>query len=295
MPKVLVLGARGMLGSRVASVLAAHPKLEVSTSSRTPGEDLRFDAREDTVGLLLETGEYDWIVNAIGVLKARIDERATASVEEAIAVNALFPHRLAAEAARHGQRVIQIATDGVYAGANGPYDESAVHDPHDVYGKTKSLGEVTADNVWNLRCSIVGPELGPPSLLLGWVLAAEPGTELTGYAGHRWNGITTLHFAKLCAAIIDGVEVPNHQHVVPSDSVSKAELLELILAAFGRTGVRVRHTGGPGAPVDRTLTTRDLAANERLWRAAGYPRPPTIVSMLGELAAVEAARGARDG
>ena len=74
--------------------------------------------------------------------RADVDERDPAAVETAITVNALFPHRLAAEAVRRGQRVIQIATDGVYAGASGPYDEAAPHDPHDVYGKTAPGVEV---------------------------------------------------------------------------------------------------------------------------------------------------------
>lgn len=282
--KVLILGAHGMLGSMVTRVLAGSPGLEVSATARDS-----FDARRDPLADLLEAGGHEWIVNAIGVLKARIDEDDPASIEDAIAVNALFPHRLADEAARRGQRVIQIATDGVYAGVHGPYDETAEHDPTDVYGKTKSLGETPADNVWHLRCSIVGPELGPPTSLLGWILSAPRDAELTGYDGHRWNGITTLAFAKLCHAVITATEPPHHvQHVVPGDSVSKAELLELALTAFGRTDVSVRHVPGPGAPIDRTLSTRDPGANQRLWQAAGYERPPSIEAMLNELAAAEA-------
>jgi dTDP-4-dehydrorhamnose reductase len=296
MAKVLILGAHGMLGSMVARVLAQRPELEVSTTARDDPcppagrfAPRQFDARSDSLGPLLDADDYEWIVNGIGMLKTRIAEDDRTSIEEAIAVNALFPHRLAAEAAERGQRVIQIATDGVYAGAAGPYDESAAHDPRDVYGKTKSLGETPSENVWHLRCSIVGPELDAPTSLLGWILAAPPGAELTGYDGHRWNGITTLHFAKLCSAIIAGADIPaGVQHVVPGDSVSKAELLELVLRAFGRTDVTVRHTPGPGAPVDRRLATRDPAANERLWQAAGYAQPPTIEAMLSELAAAQA-------
>jgi len=292
MSKVLILGAHGMLGSMVVRVLGRRPELQVTASARrtpsAPPERVQlrhFDACGDSLGALRGAERYDWIVNAIGVINPRIAERTAASVKEAIAINALFPYRLATEAARRDQRVIQIATDGVYSGADGPYDESADHDPGDVYGKTKSLGEVPADNVVHLRCSIIGPELSAPSSLLGWLLAAAPGAELTGYDGHRWNGVTTLHFAKLCGAIIAGVEVPPVQHIVPADAVSKAELLELALTAFGRTDVFVRHVPGPGAPVDRTLATRDAQANERLWRAAGYERPPTVATMLNELAA----------
>ena len=83
----------------------------------------------------------------------------------------------------------------------------------------------------------------PPRSLLGWLLASSPGASVRGFTDQRWNGITTLHFARLCAAVIDGVEVAQPQHVVPGDTVTKAELLELAAAAFGAT----RSAGGAGA------------------------------------------------
>ena len=291
MPNVLILGASGMLGSMVTRVLSQSPELRVIATVRaqTPtGGSLRhFDVRSDDIGPLLDAEHYDWIVNAIGVIKSRIDVRTSSSVENAIAVNALFPHRLAAECARRGQRMIQIATDGVFSGAGGPYDEAACHDALDVYGKTKSLGEVPLENVVQLRCSIIGPELGVPASLLARILSSPRGAQLDGYAQHRWNGVTTLHFAKLCAAIIGGTKVCSLQHVIPADTVSKAELLELSLSAFGREDVGVQRVSGPTAPVDRTLTTRNPGANLRLWRAANYERPPAIAEMLRELAEYE--------
>ena len=57
-----------------------------------------------------------------------------------------------------GARVLQIATDCVYSGAQGAYVETDLHDALDVYGKTKSLGECQEPNVYHLRCSIIGPE-----------------------------------------------------------------------------------------------------------------------------------------
>ena len=288
MTKVLVLGGHGMLGSMVARVLGRSPELDVTATARRDALAAsnglqRFDVLHDPIGPLLDSDCYAWIINAVGVINPRIDQHVAASIEHAIVVNALFPHRLAAESAKRGQQVIQIATDGVFSGAGGPYDESAPHDAVDIYGKTKSLGEVPAANMVHLRCSIIGPERSPPSSLLGWALASPPGTELRGYATQRWNGITTLHFAKICAAVISGVEVPSPHHIVPADSASKAELLELVLCAFGRDDVTVRRD--PGAePIDRTLTTRHQDANQRLWSSAGYERSPTIGEMLRELA-----------
>ena len=288
MTKVLLLGSEGMLGSMVRRILAADPSLELTPTARSAGDGQRgFDARRDSVEKLLDGDDFEWIINAIGVVKPRIDERDADSIENAIAVNALFPYRLAAASAKRGQRVIQIATDGVFAGTAGPYDESAAHDAPDVYGKTKSLGEVPATNVVHLRCSIVGPERPPGGSLLGWILAARPGDQLTGYTGQRWNGITTLHFARLCAALIAGAEAPALRHVIPADSVTKAELIEIALAAFGREGVELRYEPGPEI-ADRTLTTRSPEANRRLWAAAGYEHPPTIREMLADLAALDA-------
>lgn len=292
-PRVLVLGVDGMLGSMVARVLAANPSLKVSGTTRREGawasaefNSHRFNAINDALGALLDSDAWDWVVNALGVLKPVIDERDPLSVENALRINSLLPHRLAAESARRGQRVIQIATDGVYSGAGGPYDELAAHDALDVYGKTKSLGEVRAPSMIHLRCSIIGPELTTARSFLAWALSSPVGARLSGYTAQQWNGITTLHFAKICAGVIAGAEVDSPQHIVPADSVSKAELLELALAEYGRDDVVVRREPGPSS-VDRRLTTTDRDANRRLWRAAGYGSPPTIATMLHELASTQ--------
>ena len=203
MTKVLVLGAGGMLGNMVARVLGARPDLDVETVVRgdrptATGNrpELRFDVLHDPIGPLLDSDSYEWIVNAIGITKPHIDPSIARSIEHAVAVNALFPFRLAAATAERGQRVIQIATDGVFSGVRGPYDEAAPHDALDVYGKSKSLGEAPAQNVVHLRCSIIGPEHPPAASLLQWTLSAPPGAHLRGYTGQRWNGITTFHFAE---------------------------------------------------------------------------------------------------
>ena len=290
MTKVLVLGAQGMLGSMVATTLRERPDLKVSVTTRgeSPGGAVGaswrpFDVSRDPVDRVLDAEEPDWVVNAIAVVAPLICQDDSASVLRAIAVNAAFPRRLAEAAAAREQRVIQIATDGVYSGLHGPYDEAAPHDAQDVYGKTKSLGEVSDSHVVLLRCSIVGPEAGPPRSLLGRLLAHPPRAAVRGFTGQRWNGVTTFHFAKLCAAIIDGAEVSSPQHVVPGDSVSKAELLGLAARALGRQDLRIQREPGP-EPRDRTLTTQRPDVNRRLWEAAGYDEPPTIASMLAELA-----------
>ena len=283
---MLVLGANGMLGSMIARVLAANRSLEVVVSTRRGGGDAQaFDAGRDSVAELLDSTRCHWIVNAIGILDNRIDEDDPDSTAAAVDVNAGFPHRLAS-AADPGQCIVNIATDGVFSGRSAPYDERAAHDASGVYARSKSLGEVRSPNTVNLRCSIIGPEEAPATSLLGWATSQPVGATITGYTNHQWNGVTTLHFAKLCEALVLGDQrgLPSTLHVVPGDSVSKAELLRLVLAAFGRGDVSVGDGRAPD-PVDRTLCTIHPEINRRLWAAAGYSRPPSVSDMVNELAA----------
>ena len=283
-----------MLGSMVTATLLKTTGLVVTATARagdlTMGGDrsprvrlVPFDAARDEVGDLLEAGDFDWIVNAIGVTKPHIDEAVPATIRAALETNAVFPYEVAAQAERRGQRVIQIATDGVFSGTDGSYTEDAPHDAVDVYGRTKSLGEAPINTVVHLRCSIVGPELTRGTSLLSWALSHHPGARVTAFTNHRWNGLTTYHFARLCQAIITGAaQPPSPLHVTPRDVVSKAELLGMIFEAFERSDLVIDPTDAP-VPVDRSLSTVHQDSLRHLWGAAGYSQPPSIVEMVEEL------------
>jgi dTDP-4-dehydrorhamnose reductase len=204
-------------------------------------------------------------------------------IDAAIAVNAVFPSRLARAAAARGIRVLQIATDCVYSGAKGMYLESDPHDALDVYGKTKSLGETFLPAAHHLRCSIIGPEPRTRKFLIEWFRRQPIKAEVSGFTNHRWNGVTTLHFAKLCAAIIGHDLTLGHaQHVVPSGTITKAKMLREFAHAYDRPDIVIRDTEAKTL-VDRTLGTNQAAENAALWAAAGYSTPPTVEQMIAEL------------
>jgi dTDP-4-dehydrorhamnose reductase len=289
MTRVLVLGANGMLGSMLVRVLAGHPEFDVVGSARSGQGGYRpFVVGRDSVDDLLASVRCEWILNAIGVLDRYIDASDPASIASAVAVNSEFPNRLAV-ATRGAQQVINFATDGVFSGRRGPYDERAEQDAGGVYARSKGLGEVQAAHVVNLRCSIVGPEEPPAVSLLGWALSQPQGATITGYTNHRWNGLTTFHLAKMCAAVMLGqvTGLPSTLHVVPHDTVSKAELLTYAVKSFGRSDLTVRHRPAEIA-VDRRLATAYPDVNARLWKAAGYARPLAISEMVSELATLRA-------
>lgn len=306
--RVVVLGASGMLGSTLVRVLAAEPDLRVIACARdtraaealarppAPTAWQPFDAeRDDDRSIDAALDGATWVINAIGVIKSYIRDTHAADVERAIAVNARFPHRLARAAERHGASVLQIATDCVYAGTRGAYVETDAHDALDVYGKTKSLGEVHAPRVHHLRTSIIGPEPAHFVSLLEWFRRQPHGATVNGYVNHYWNGVTTLQFARVALGLVRGrATMAGLQHLIPADTISKHDLLTVCRDVFDRHDLTIRRTDAADA-IDRTLSTTDPLTSSALWAAAGYTAPPTIAAMVRELGAWLAASGSPRG
>lgn len=293
---VLVLGGSGMLGAMVVDYLAPQADLSVAATVRTiqeqeqkralyPDVEWRLlDAAQISSGSAAVLTGYRWIINAIGITKPLIRDDNPVEIEQAIRVNSLFPQWLAGAAEKNGQGVLQIATDCVYSGAKGGYAEADSHDPLDVYGKTKSLGEAYHASVHHLRCSIIGPEPKDHKFLVDWILKQAPAAKLSGFRNHVWNGVTTLQFARLCHGVIrNNISLGHLQHVVPTHEVTKCRLLELIAGEFGRRDLVIQPTDAKTV-VLRTLRTTDTAKNLELWSAAGYASPPTVDQMVTEMA-----------
>ena len=280
MKKVLVLGATGMLGHACSNVLKRSESIDVIVTSRAAKTGhLKFDASLDSVSDLISNVNPDWIVNCIGIIKPHIDEKSTASINQAIRINALFPGEIASATSKP---VIQIATDCVYSGNIGAYPESALHDATDVYGKTKSLGEIPADSLKHIRASIIGPEQGRSTSLLEWFRNQPKDAKLNGFTDHLWNGVTTHHFGFLAKGIIENDYLEfNKIHIVPQDIVTKAELLQIFASSYGRSDITINDVES-AKTIDRTLATENPETNSTLWKLAGYETPPTIKQMVEE-------------
>jgi dTDP-4-dehydrorhamnose reductase len=303
MSATLILGGSGMLGSMVASVLAGEPGIRVAATvrdtahaaamqKRAPDVDWRvLDAQSPMPDWSVLDGAQ-WIINCIGITKPLIRDDDPEQVYRAIQVNSVFPHTLGVRAGQVGARVLQIATDCVYSGTKGNYVEDDPHDALDVYGKTKSLGETWLPATSHLRCSIIGPEPRQHKFLLEWFVRQPRDASVNGFTNHHWNGITTLHFARLCAGVIrHNLVLPRLQHVVPADRVSKAEMLRLFAASYGRSDIRIQDKEADFL-TDRTLATAKPASNRDLWNAAGYAEAPSVAGMIEELSRYQYAFGA---
>ena len=72
---------------------------------------------------------YDYVINCIGIIKPYILDDEPESIENALKVNSMFPHYLKKLA--NENKNFQIATDCVFDGKNGLYDEKFSHNAND--------------------------------------------------------------------------------------------------------------------------------------------------------------------
>lgn len=287
----LVLGGTGLLGHGVvASFLdrgldvratTRHPELVPDDKASLFEE---FGVADGDLGKLVAGyGSGDFVVNCVGLIKPYIRDEDLGDRRRAIAVNADFPHALAEFASAQGFRVIHITTDCVFSGGRGSYLETDRHDATDVYGMSKSLGEVPGPGIVNLRCSVIGQEMRGFKSLLQWVLGHASGETFRGYTDHQWNGVTAMAFGRIIAGIVaTGNPVSGTVHVVPADSVNKYELSAMILEAYGRGDVSVLPYE-TGTMVNRVLGTVNADVNARLWADAGYGAIPAIEQLVHEM------------
>jgi dTDP-4-dehydrorhamnose reductase len=282
--KIAVLGAAGMLGHKMFQHLrGAFPGTVASMRKQAacpPFSRIEFlqgadvgsgiDAMDfEALNAWLSKIRPDYIVNCIGVIKQR------PTAQEAIptiTINALLPHRLAALAAAWNGRLIHFSTDCVFSGARGAYTEEDESDAHDLYGRSKFLGEAAGPNALILRTSIVGRELVEYRSLLDWFLA-QKGKTIRGFRRVIYSGVTTNHLADLVGEIIRNHPDLCGLYQAASRPISKYDLLCLLRTAY-RLNVEI-------TPDDAEQSDRSMSG-DKLHRAIGYRAPswPELVYRL---------------
>jgi dTDP-4-dehydrorhamnose reductase len=133
-PRWLVVGAAGMLGSRLVADLEATG---ADVSGRTRAD---VDVT-DAVAVLeaVRSSSADIVVNATAYTAV---DAAETDEAQALAVNGDGPANLAAACAETGAVLLHVSTDYVFPGdATTPYAEDAVTGPATAYGRTKLVGE----------------------------------------------------------------------------------------------------------------------------------------------------------
>lgn len=280
-PRILVVGASGMLGHEAIRVLA--PDFEVWGACRNPQDlpDLGVPLERLLGGLdatkaesayaLVERVRPALVLNAAGIVKQL---KAAKEAIPSISVNSLWPHVLADACAAYGARMVHVSTDCVFSGARGRYLESDVPDAVDLYGRSKLLGEVTdRDHVVTLRTSIIGWQLGEPTGLVAW-FAAHRNEQLKGFTRAIFGGLTTGELTEVIRDVVLKDATLSGLWHVSADPIDKYTLLT-DLAGHLRWNVDL-------SPVNQPVIDRSLDST-RFRERTGWT-PPSWAEMLEELA-----------
>ncbi len=215
--------------------------------------------------------EPNVVVNAVGIIK---QVPLAKNIIDTLSVNSIFPHQLGELAEEFQFRLINISTDCVFSGEKGNYTESDLADAHDLYGKSKYLGEVSAGNCLTLRTSIIGRELETAHSLVEWFLSNR-GKSVKGFVKAVYTGFPTVVVADILSNLIE-----NHPNLcglyhVSSEPISKFNLLTLINEAY-RAEIEIE-------PFEDFVIDRSLNSN-KFREATGF-EPTNWNEMIERMAA----------
>jgi len=139
---VLVFGAGGQLGKAFHALLSVRKDLDVKYVGRAECDLTNPLA----ITQILEQSHAQLIINAAAYTAV---DKAETEIDLAYAVNARAPELMAQYAAEQGATFLHYSTDYVFNGTkSGFYLEDDVCNPLGVYGKSKRVGEVAIQKVF---------------------------------------------------------------------------------------------------------------------------------------------------
>lgn len=290
MKKLLIIGSTGMLGHELLNVFSSYSNFKIYATYRNKAPKIKKNKNILFIKLEVFNSKqlekiskinFDYIINCIGKIKPLIDENLNQSVFDTIYINSVFPYLISKKFPK--TKIFQIATDCVFSGKKGSYCENDKHDAEDVYGKSKSLGEIKRKFFFNIRCSIIGKEIRGKMSLLEWFLSSKKNSFLNGFANHYWNGLTTRAFSFFLLSIIkNNIKLPSVIHAVPKNQISKYNMLKLFSLVFERQDLKIRKINS-NLKTDRTLNTIHKKLVNRIWLNSIYKKTPQIQKIIYEL------------
>ena len=262
--RILVTGAAGQVGARVAEALGGHVVLAAARDT------LDLADREQVEQVV---GEFapDAIVNTAAMTNVDACER---DPERAFAANAAGVRTLALASARAGAHLVHVSTDYVFDGAaTRPYDEWDAAHPISEYGRSKLAGEVEvaqhATSWATVRTSWVFGRRGTD--IVSWAFGAFDRGELDGVLADQ---VSIPTYAPDLAGLLARFAVERRAglfHVTSGSEVVTRH--ELIVTALRARGVDASSVAPIAAgDLDRPAARPPMSAlDNRALRLSGLP------------------------
>jgi len=234
--KILILGADGMIGHKIAHslgdyfelILTSRKNISSESIGITNGKMILHNLITDSLDSLLDNTTPDIIINCVGITTRR-------GVEDNIAytrlLNSELPFKLNSWVNSNSKKLIHFSTDCVFSGSKGNYHDSDLPDAEDIYGTTKAAGEVDSPNTLTIRCSMIGRELYNFTELFEWLINNK-NQKIEGYSKVFYSGITTVRMGKILNQILKQSINLSGIYNISSVPISKLDLLIKLSNAF---------------------------------------------------------------
>lgn len=222
--KILVLGGTGMAGHVISIYFkeAGHNVTAFSRSKVDYCKNIIGDITDfDNLKKIIVEGQYDAIINAIGILNQDAEDNKS----KAVLLNSYLPHFLSDSTSEMKTKIVHMSTDCVFSGKTGGYTETSFRDGETFYDRSKALGELENAKDVTFRNSIVGPDINEKGIgLFNWFMKQDD--QINGFTKAIWSGVTTLTLAK---AIEQGLNenLTGLYNLVNNETINKYELLKL--------------------------------------------------------------------
>ena len=230
MNKLLIVGATGLLGSKVASLASKHRfephPTQNARESGLPGSFQLDITDKDAVQRLVRKVQPKAIINTAALHNVDYCET---HKEEADRVNIDGVRNLSDAARKNGSRLIHLSTDYVFDGEQGHYRESDIPNPLHYYARTKVEGEKIVSQLPSYAIS-------RPSVIYGW-----NSLEVTGIPSSSGKTINFAMFVLDKFKKNEIVKAVTDQYSSPTFADNLAEAL-LRLANHSENGIF--HTAG---------------------------------------------------
>lgn len=249
--KILVLGATGMAGHTIAIYLkeAGHEVTAFSRREFKFCDNIIGDIRDfDFLRKVIEQGNYDAIINAIGILNKNAEDNKAL----AVLLNSYLPHFLSNITKNMKTRIIHMSTDCVFSGKTGGYIETSFKDGETFYDRSKALGEIENNKDLTFRNSIIGPDINSKGIgLFNWFMKQE--RQVNGFTKSIWTGVTTLTLAKAMERALEE-NLTGLYNLVNNENISKFDLLQLFNKHMKDDAIAI-------SPSDKVLLDKSLVNN----------------------------------
>jgi dTDP-4-dehydrorhamnose reductase len=280
MTRILVTGASGLLGLNLALAVDGKQHQIIGVANTQPFTWVGFKSvkaeltEPGVVESLIEEHKPEVIIHCAAI--ANVDD-CESRPDVAEKINAQLPGEIAAVAAKHSLKMVQISTDAVFDGLVGNYKEIDVPNPLSVYASTKLAGEKAVaeanPNALITRVNFYGWSMAGNRSLAEWfVNNLKEGKAIKGFTDITFCPMMVLDLTNTMMEAIR-LDLKGTYHMVGPQVMSKYDFGQAIASKFGFDPALISPASVNDAGLKAARSPKLTLSTEKLVKALGHDLP----------------------